>query len=376
MLETSDRDLDYIIHEMIDTVKNSKDEVFHIAEESRKEYERISKELDDLKEKVIIVIEEGDQLEKKSKLARNKLSIVSKNFSVYSEDSIREAYDNAHQMQSDFIVKRDKEKALRERRDDLERRLKSIEVMVERAEGLMGKISIVLNYLSEDFMQISNLLQDAQEKQAFGLQIIEAQEEERRKLSREMHDGPAQMLANILLRSEIVDRTYRKGDTETALKEMQSVRTLIRSSLQEVRRIIYDLRPMALDDLGLVPTIKKYIATLEDQHPNIHFQYRSHQERLPSQYEVALFRLIQESIQNAIKHAEAERIDVILEIRKEQVMAVIRDNGVGFDCENRKEKSFGIIGMNERLDMLGGELKIDTKVGEGTKIFIQIPLTA
>ncbi|SER41017.1 two-component system, NarL family, sensor histidine kinase DegS [Gracilibacillus ureilyticus] len=375
-METWDHDLDYIIQEMIETVKNSKDEVFHISEESRKEYERIKTELEDLKEKVAVVIEEGDQLEINSKAARRKLSVVSRNFSVYSEDKIREAYDNAHKIQSEFIVKRDKEKALRERRDDLELRLKSIEKMVERAEGLMGKISIVLNYLSEDFKHISDLLQNAQEKQAFGLQIIEAQEEERRKLSREMHDGPAQMLANILLRSEIVDRTYRKGDTESAMKEMRNVRTLIRSSLQEVRRIIYDLRPMALDDLGLVPTIKKYIATLEEQHPNIHFQYRAKEERLASQYEVALFRLIQESIQNAIKHAKAERIDVKLEIVKDYVTAVIKDNGIGFDRSQKKDKSFGLIGMNERIDMLGGELDIVTKVGEGTKIYIKIPLSS
>ncbi|MFC4403521.1 sensor histidine kinase [Gracilibacillus xinjiangensis] len=373
-MDNWDRDLDYIIQEMIDTVKNSKDEVFNISEESRKEHERINKELEELKQKVSLTIEEGDQLEKKAKAARKKLSVVSKNFSVYSEETIREAYDNAHKVQSDFVVKRDQEKALRERRDELELRLKSLEKMVERAEGLMGKVSIVLNYLSEDFRHISDLLQDAQEKQAFGLRIIEAQEEERRKLSREMHDGPAQMLANILLRSEIVERTYRKGDTDCAMKEMKSVRSLIRSSLQEVRRIIYDLRPMALDDLGLIPTIKKYIDTLEEQHSNIHFQYRSMDDRLPSQYEVALFRLIQESIQNAIKHAKAERIDVKLEITDKKVLALVNDDGVGFDRENKKDNSFGIIGMHERIDMLGGDLRIKSDIGKGTKVFIIIPI--
>ncbi|MGN8647391.1 sensor histidine kinase [Gracilibacillus sp. HCP3S3_G5_1] len=373
-MKNTDRTLDYIIDEMIDTVKHSKDEVFEIAEESRKEYETLSNELAVLKEEVTMIIAEGDLLEKKARTARRKLSEVSKNFRKYSEEDIRQVYDQAHQLQTDLLVTRDKEKVLRERRDEIELRLIAIEQMVERAEGLVGKISIVLNYLSEDFKEVSDLIHDAHLKQEFGLKIIEAQEEERRRLSREMHDGPAQMLANIMLRSEIVDRTFKKGNVESAVMEMRNVRAMIRESLYEVRRIIYDLRPMALDDLGLIPTIKKYISTLEDQHPNIRFKYHSSNERLHSHYEVALFRLIQEAIQNAIKHAEAEQIIVQLEITKKEAIATITDNGKGFEQSEKKEKSFGIIGMHERVEILGGDIKINSKIGTGTKISIVIPI--
>ncbi|WP_163578987.1 sensor histidine kinase [Gracilibacillus saliphilus] len=373
-MKHTDRTLDYIIDEMIDTVKNSKDEIFEIAEDSRKEYQTLEQELAVLKEDVALVIDEGDALEKKVKLARKKLAEVSKNFKKYSEEKIREVYDQAHQLQTDLVVTRDKEKMLRDRRDEIELRLKSIEQMVERAEGLVGKVSIVLNYLNEDFQEVSDLISDAYEKQEFGLKIIEAQEEERRRLSREMHDGPAQMLANIMLRSEIVDRTFKKGDVDGAVREMRDVRVMIRDSLYEVRRIIYDLRPMALDDLGLIPTIKKYIRTLEDQHPNIRFQYQSSDERLHSHYEVALFRLIQESIQNAIKHAEAKLILVELDISCDRVVATITDNGKGFEQSEKKDKSFGIIGMHERVDILGGDLDITSKQGAGTRVNITIPL--
>ncbi|PWU69639.1 sensor histidine kinase [Gracilibacillus dipsosauri] len=374
-MENLEHDLDSIIEEMIETVKNSKDDVFDITEESRKEYEALTKELATLKKQVAKTIEEGNELERKSSLARKKLSEVSRNFATYSEDAIRNAYDVAHQIQSEFIMKRDKEKSLRHRRDEIELRLKTIEGTVARAENVMGKISIILNYLSEDFKHISDILQNAQEKQAFGLKIIEAQEEERRRLSREMHDGPAQMLANILLRSDIVERAYRKGDVENAMSELKSTRVMIRDSLHEVRRIIYDLRPMALDDLGLVPTIKKYIATLEDQHGEIYFTYRAPEERLAGQYEVALFRLIQESIQNALKHAEAPRIDVKLEIMKDQATVLIRDNGKGFDQSLKNEKSFGIIGMKERIEMLSGKLEIKSELGKGTQVLMRIPIT-
>ncbi|WP_163538871.1 sensor histidine kinase [Gracilibacillus sp. YIM 98692] len=374
-MRNMDRDLDYIIEEMIDTVKNSKDEIFDIAEDSRKEYDNLSRELNELKEEVNEVIDEGDRLEKKSRLARQRLSVVSKNFQDYSDEEIHKVYDQAHQFQSEFMLKREKEQSLRERRDQIEMRLKSIEEMMGRAEGLVGKISIVLNYLSEDFKNVSDILQTAQEKQAFGLKIIEAQEEERRRLSREMHDGPAQMLANILIRSEIVERAYKKGNLETAVEEMRSVRSMIRDSLQEVRRIIYDLRPMALDDLGLVPTIKKYLATVEDGKPTIHFSHHATQSRMESQYEVAVFRLIQESVQNALKHAEAQSINVILKITEDRIQVKITDDGKGFDQKENKEHSFGIIGMKERMDMLGGTFQITTELDKGTTVYIDIPIT-
>ncbi|WP_066192247.1 MULTISPECIES: sensor histidine kinase [Gracilibacillus] len=370
----NDRKLDYIIDEMVNTVENSKDEVFGIAEESRKEYELLTEELASLKHSVLEKIRENEQLDKQSALSRQHLAEVSKNFRDYSEDTIKEAYDRAHKYQTALQVNRDKEQILRKRRDEIELRLKSMEHMVERADGLAGKISIVLNYLNDDFKHVSDIIQDAHAKQQFGLKIIEAQEEERRRISREIHDGPAQMLANIMLRSEIVGRTYKKGDVESAVSEMRNVRSLIKDSLHEVRRIIYDLRPMALDDLGLIPTIKKYISTLHDQHANIHFSYNGSSDRLDSQYEVALFRLIQESIQNAIKHAEADQIKVLLEVSAEKVIVLVEDDGEGFDQNQKKEKSFGLIGMQERVEMLEGEIRIKSQIAKGTKIMIKIPI--
>lgn len=219
-------------------------------------------------------------------------------------------------------------------------------------------------------------METAKEKQQFGLQIIEAQEEERRRLSREIHDGPAQMLANVMLRSDLVERTYRARGIEDAMQEVQSVRSLVRSALYEVRRIIYDLRPMALDDLGLIPTLKKYLATVQDytEGLTITFAPFGKEGRLESKYEVALFRLVQEAVQNAVKHAEAEEIKVKVEIMSTSAMIIVKDNGKGFDLNDKKEKSFGLMGMRERVEMLEGELNIDSSIGEGTIVTIHLPL--
>ncbi|WP_093044013.1 sensor histidine kinase [Thalassobacillus cyri] len=367
--------LDQVIEEMIENVTNSKDEIFHIGEESRNEFEKLHNELQETKRQVISLIDEGDKLEQQVRFSRMRLSEVSKYFNQYSEEEIREVYEKTHKLQMDLSVKREKEKQLRERRDDLDRRLKNLDSTVQRAEGLVSKISVVLNYLNEDFRQVSEALEDAKEKQEFGLQIIEAQEEERRKLSREIHDGPAQMLANVMIRSDLVDRTFRERGVEEALAEIKSVKQMVRSALYEVRRIIYDLRPMALDDLGIIPTLKKYLNTVEEYNEGLQvlFTNLGKERRLDSKYEVALFRLVQESVQNAVKHAEATEIQVKVELKSKAAILVIKDNGKGFDTKVKKDKSFGLVGMRERVDMLEGDLTIDSKLGQGTVVIIQIP---
>ncbi|GAB3802924.1 sensor histidine kinase [Virgibacillus kimchii] len=370
----SESALDFIINDMIEVVENSKDEIFNISEEARKEHEHLVRELKITKVKVAKHIEDGDQLEQKVRYSRQRLAEVSRHFDRYSETDVRSVYERTHAMQTQLAVMRQEENALREKRDDLERRLISLSQTIERAEGLAGKISVILNYLHDDFRQVNEMIEDAKEKQEFGLKIIEAQEEERSRISREIHDGPAQMLANILLRSELVEMSFRKNDVDQALTEMKSVRKMIRSSLYEVRRIIYDLRPMALDDLGLIPTIRKYVTTIADYNDTeINFTPIGEGKRLNQKYEVAFFRLIQEAVQNAVKHAESTLIDVKLEIGKENLSMLIKDNGKGFDPTIKRDKSFGLIGMRERVEMLEGKFSIDSKPGKGTMIFIQVP---
>src|SRR5699024_11529013 len=119
---------------------------------------------------------------------------------------------------------------------------------IDQANKLGQKVSVVLHYLYDDFSQVNEMVQSAQEKQEFGLKIIEAQEVERKRLSREIHDGPAQSMANILIRYQGVDLAFSKGNTVQELQDMKNVRKIMCSSLTEVRIIIYNLRPIALDD--------------------------------------------------------------------------------------------------------------------------------
>jgi two-component system, NarL family, sensor histidine kinase DegS len=368
--------LDHILQTMIDTVEDSKKEIFQIGEQCRNDYETIISELGEVKRLSKKIVEDGDKLEVQVRFARKRLSEVSKHFKDYTELEVRQAYETAHKMQMELTMNRQLEKQLKERRDDLERRLGGLGETIDRSGHLVSQISVVMNYMMSDIRQMGEALESAQQKQDFGLKIIEAQEEERKKLSREIHDGPAQMLANVMMRSDLIEKIYKERSGEEAMAEIRSLKTMVRSALYEVRRIIYDLRPMALDDLGLVPTLRKYLLTIEEYHKTtkIEFSNSGDEERLPTKYEVALFRMIQESVQNALKHAEATLIQVKLEILSDHITVVIKDNGKGFDTSQKKMQSFGILGMKERVELLEGEVSIDSRIGSGTLVLIQVPL--
>ncbi|MCM3238384.1 sensor histidine kinase [Heyndrickxia oleronia] len=368
------RTLDQILEKMINTVDSSKSEIFQIGEQCRQEYETLSDELKEVKVMVSQVIDEGEDLEVKTRQSRRRLSIVSQHFRDYTEEQVREAYEIAHNYQMKYSMNLELEKQLRRRRDELERRLIHLEATIDRANNLVSQTSVVLNYLTSDLKEIGSALEDAKEKQDFGLRVIEAQEEERKRLSREIHDGPAQMLANMLLRSDLVEKVYREQGIVNALEEVKSLKKMVRSSLSEVRRIIYDLRPMALDDLGLVPTLRKYLERTEEYNNGVTFRFINlgQEYRLPSKYEVALFRLVQESVQNAIKHAQASEIHVKIDMQQDSVFLIVKDNGKGFDVREKKEGSFGIMGMRERVEIIDGKITIDSKIGEGTIVMIQV----
>ncbi|WP_078555838.1 sensor histidine kinase [Bacillus alkalicellulosilyticus] len=367
--------LEQIITKTIDTVGASREEIFKIGEQSRHEFQMLEKELCEVRLKVNDLIEKSDQTDRQARLARNRLVEVSKNFDKFSNDEVRVAYEQANEFQVQLAILRHEEQQLRERRDSIERRIGALRETIERSDTLSGQMSVVYNFLAGDLRQFGEIVEDAKEKQKFGLKIIEAQEEERKRLSREIHDGPAQMMANLLLRSELIERIYNERGIQEALSEIKDLRKMVKLSLGEVRRIIYDLRPMALDDLGLVPTLSKYIKTFAE-HTNMKLSFKNvgKEKRIPPQLEVALFRLVQEALQNAYKHANATEVEVKIEITDKKVIILVKDDGQGFDMKEKKEGSFGLIGMKERINMLKGEMKITSKLNVGTTIFIVVPL--
>lgn len=366
---------DSIFNAMLDGMEQAKQDIFVISEESRQSYEEMKNELEDVRVEISTIIEAGDLLEEKTRSARRRLAEVSQFFSSFTESEVRQVYEQANDLQVELSVNRNEEKKCRQRRDKLQRRLQILLQTIERAESLVNQINVASSYLVSDYENVDEAIDKNKTFQDYSLRIIEVQEEERKRLSREIHDGPAQMMANVLLRSDLIERTYREKGPEPAFQEITSLKEMVRQALTEVRRIIYDLRPMTLDDLGLVPTLKKYMDTIEEYNKGVGLKFLSSgkEERLPNNYETTIFRLVQEGISNAIRHGKSNDITVEMKWLKNQVQIMVTDNGIGFDQGIVKNQSFGLTGMRERIELVEGNLIINSSPGNGTMLMFHIP---
>jgi two-component system sensor histidine kinase DegS len=369
--------LETVLSKTVAVVETSKYEIFDIAESARTESGHIQDELTAIKHEVARMINETDGLELKYKLAKKRLAEVSSQFQQYKEEDIRKAYEQASELQVMLSIARQNEKNLRERRDDLERRLKNLHKTIEKAENLMTQIGVVLGYLTGDLGSIHVALTSAHQGQQFGISIIQAQEEERKRVARDIHDGPAQSMAHVVLRTEIVEKLLQQSRMSEVVTELKELKQAIRNSLADVRKIIFDLRPMTLDDLGLVPTLRKYVEEFGKRcQLSAEFTLLGREQRLTSPLEVALFRLIQEALNNAEKHAQATQIQVKLEFHADKVTALIKDNGNGLAQTNSHEQQkFGLLGMQERIKLLNGQWNLQSAQGKGTRILITLPIS-
>ena len=372
--------LDKIIKKTIEAINNSKVELYDIAENARSECGRLEQELQDLKQQTIEIIDKVESLEIELKDSKKQLMIVSKNYDRYSEDDIKKSYDKADNLRLELAIKREQEQYLIKRRNELEVRLKEALKTVNKADNLISHVGVSLSYLTGDLQEVSLKLEDMQQRQLLGLRIIKAQEEERQRVAREIHDGPAQSMSNIVLKAEICERLV---DTEPikAKGELNILKSVVRDTLQDVRKIIYDLRPMSLDDLGLLPTLQRYIMTYQEESKIfVSFKTRGTFNEITPVISLTVFRLVQEAINNIKKHAQASKVIINLEFLEKELKLYIADNGKGFDINSKKVNSedvnsgFGLISMRERVELLNGKIEIDSILGKGTKLNIIVPL--
>lgn len=211
--------------------------------------------------------------------------------------------------------------------------------------------------------------------------LIEAQEAERERLSHQMHDGPAQTLSNFIIQTEIAARTLELNKDQAKV-ELENLKSSANKAFQDIRTFIFDLRPMMLDDLGLAPTLKRYVSSFEEQTGiKVQLAIRGDEEkRLSKTQEVVVFRAIQELMRNAFTHNADMRVridlKVALNINNEQVDVTVSDNGKGFHYNPHEivSKGFGLRLINERVEMLGGSMEVDTAPTQGCHITLRIPV--
>ena len=207
--------------------------------------------------------------------------------------------------------------------------------------------------------------------------LISAQEAERQRLSRQMHDGPAQALSNFILQTEIAMRLFDIDQTR-AKDELTSLKASAMNTFQKVRSFIFELRPMMLDDLGLVPTIKRYVDTFKEQTgAEATLEVTGGDFRLESYLEIMVFRALQEIMGNAVRYNQAAQLKVAMSIDEAAVRVTVEDNGKGGNPDDSASgDGLGMKLIKERVEMLGGRCEIDEVSGKGGRFFFQIPLSS
>jgi signal transduction histidine kinase len=202
--------------------------------------------------------------------------------------------------------------------------------------------------------------------------VVAAQELERKRLARELHDETGQALTSILLGLKPLEQA---ADPD-AREAVAALRELVVSTLQDVRRLAVELRPSALDDFGLLPAVERLADTFREHSGlAVDLEARLGDARLPSEVETTLYRIVQEALANVVKHADASRVSVILTRREDTVSALVEDDGRGFDPETTREDALGLAGMRERVALVGGRLRVETAPGAGTTLAVVVPAT-
>ncbi len=229
--------------------------------------------------------------------------------------------------------------------------------------------------LARTFNMMLEAIDDANRLRAN--QIITAQEQERKRIARELHDETSQVLTSLLISLAVLEESVT---TDEAHQRITETRALAHQTLRAIRNLSIDLRPSALDDLGLLPALRWYVKEYQHKFPiEVNFQPTGFKKRLPPEMETALYRIIQESLTNIAKHSQAHAVTITLREDTDAVYATISDDGKGFDLEELqrtqdRDRGLGLIGMHERAHLLDGTLSIESAPGKGTTIQFRIPL--
>jgi two-component system, NarL family, sensor histidine kinase DegS len=275
-------------------------------------------------------------------------------------EEIRMAYDSALDAQQRLFVMRGQLEKLQSDKAHYERYKKALEKMQNSSGGGTSSTSSQSAIVGKGSLASVEML-------------INAQEAERQRLSRQMHDGPAQALSNFILQTEIAMRLMDVDPTQ-ARDELGNLKVSAMGTFQKVRNFIFELRPMMLDDLGLIPTIRRYADTFKEQTGlEITVTITGTERRLESYLEVMVFRAVQELLGNAARHSQAALIKVNIDITDDLIRIGVDDNGKGFDIDSIQGKNLGLKLIRERTEMLGGTFEVDSATGKGTRIMFSLP---
>jgi two-component system sensor histidine kinase DegS len=340
-----------------------------LGEEARAELEQSQKELKEIDLLLQQTSAEVDRLAQRNAQATSALKQLEANLDTVPRPELQAAYTAALDAQKRLFMMRGQLEKLQSDQHNIGRYVGYLRKVTDSLQSVASKSSApaALGGSDADTGGQSSIVR-----------IIEAQEQERQRLVRQLHDGPAQSLTNLILQAEICERVF-DSDAERARHELGELKTAVTATFQKVRDYMFDLRPMMLDDLGLIPTLRRYVDHYNEKSsvPAV-LTVTGAERRFASYKEVVIFRVIQELLGNVRAHSHATRAQVFLDVSEDMVQGTIEDNGSGFNVSEVlsavQPRGIGLSTLKERVAMLGGEIRIDSAVGRGTKVSLQMPI--
>ncbi len=341
----------------VDPWENFYQNVVTELEHSKRAYKEVALMLDQSQAELV-------KMTQRSSSISSHLQQIQAQFDSVPRADIRMAYNSMLDAQQRLLVMRGQIEKLQNDQDNLQRMI----TFLEQTKSFMGEGN-----------RFSKSQTGGRGGQATLEKMVNAQEAERQRLSRQMHDGPAQALSNFVVQAEIVTRLF-EIDPNRAKEELENLKNSAMSTFQKVRLFITNLRPMMLDDLGLVPTLKRYVDSFKEEtgcEASIHV--KGSERRIEPYLEVMIFRAVQEMMGNAVRFnmdaPNKPQINVQLTLDDDSIKVVVSDNGKGFHPDDLKSSSgLGLKIIQERVEVLGGTIDIDALPGQGARISLQIPV--
>ncbi len=347
------------------------------------EYERVSRELDEIRLIVRQSTTDLERLNQRKVLAAAETREMEERIETFARTEIRASYlaSTEAEMRAFMMTEqRDqlltKQKTLERYQQFLTRTIHTLTALAEQRAGAAW--GTTASGLAAAGSHPSGALARAASLPALA-RAIQAEEDVRQRVAQYLHDGPAQSLANVVLTAEICEKLLQ-SDPGRVPSELGNLTGQVNATLQDTRKFIFELRPMTLDDLGLVATLKRYLTDVGAKNQvQAAVVAPQGEQRLPAGMEVPIFRVAQEAVTNAVQHGRATQIRVTVAIRPEGVVLLVEDNGAGFDVDQaltraQMRRTYGIASMQERAEMLGGWLQLYSERGKGSRVELTAPL--
>jgi two-component system, NarL family, sensor histidine kinase DegS len=337
-------------------------------EEAYKDHEHTQRELKEIDILIKQSAAEVERLAQRNAQVTNYTRQLQTNFATLPREDIKEAYEALNDVQQRLFTMRGQLEKLQSDQRNLER-------LAEFQRRLLDLADDVGAIPKGESTAVRRMAGD----QSNAIRVIQTEELGRQSLVRRMHDGPASSLSNFILQAEICQRFFDVSP-DRARAELNALKSAAAATFNDIKDFIFDLRPMMLDDLGVIPTLRRYSESFQEKnHISVPLTITGLERRLESHIEVTIFRGVQELLNNALLHARASQIQITLDMAQAHVQAVVEDNGSGFNVDESLNSGNGAIGLSllrERVEMLGGELKIQSRIGQGTRVEFVIPIAS